>query len=218
MIIAGPGRANPANALPIRTIRIRAISIFSEKARCTNCLCDVRTRSGEDTLANWLLTPAAPVEVAARNAAVDDLRCRLDLREDLAALGEDVRAGVRQDVLTAWAEGAPLLESQAARFVAILLPLLWIASLIAWAVWDLRYLAVIATIVNLIFSSRYRDSIRKVVAPVERTAQDLTLLSERACAIGARTIFGPETGCAPRGASDGRRGAIEGDCAPRAAR
>jgi MutS domain V len=173
---AGEGEAGERFSDPAHPYS-RDLDLFG-KGSLFELLCDARTRAGENTLASWLLAPAAPAEVAARNAAVAELRSRIDLREDLAALGEHVRAGVRPDALIAWAEGKPLLESRAARLVAMLLPVIWIASLIAWAAWDLRYLAVIATIVNLIFSSRYRDSVQKVVAPVERTAQDLALLSD----------------------------------------
>src|SRR5882672_797887 len=47
-------------------------------------LCTARTHIGEDTLARWLLTPAAPEAVRARHEAVNELRPRLDLREELA--------------------------------------------------------------------------------------------------------------------------------------
>jgi hypothetical protein len=48
------------------------------------------SRQGEDALAAWLRSPASPAEVRARQAAVGELRDRLDLREDLALLGRDV--------------------------------------------------------------------------------------------------------------------------------
>lgn len=141
-------------------------------------LCDARTRAGEERLANWLLMPAPPAEVSARNDAVTDLRCRLDLREDLATLGELVRSGVRPGPLVAWAEGPPLLQSGAGRFVSLLLPLFWLASLIAWAVWDLRCLAVLTTVINLAFGFVYRAKVRTILAGVEGSAQDLALLSK----------------------------------------
>src|SRR5438093_3771247 len=53
-----------------------------------------RTRMGEETLAASLLTPASLETVRERQAAVMDLRDRLDLREDLAVLGETVGSGV----------------------------------------------------------------------------------------------------------------------------
>src|SRR5207248_4768854 len=65
-------------------------------------LCTARTRTGEDTLAAWLKAPAAVEEVHSRQAAVAELRDQLDLREDLALLGADVRGGVDFAGLVAW--------------------------------------------------------------------------------------------------------------------
>src|SRR6202140_291224 len=65
-------------------------------------LCTARTRIGEDTLANWLMSPASPETVRARQEAVDELRPRLDLREDLAVLAEEARTGVEPVALAAW--------------------------------------------------------------------------------------------------------------------
>ena len=70
-----------------------------------------RTRMGEDTLARWLLAPAPPDKIQERHASVADLRDRLDLREEMAVLGEDSQVGVNPDSLLAWAE-APNQLSQ----------------------------------------------------------------------------------------------------------
>ncbi len=66
-------------------------------------LCRARTSFGEDTLAGWLLTPAPVAEVVARQRSVATLRARLDLREDMALLGDDVRAQTAPEYLLAWA-------------------------------------------------------------------------------------------------------------------
>jgi hypothetical protein len=63
-----------------------------------------RTRSGEETLARWLTTPASAEEIRARQHAVDELSPSLDLREHLAISGADIRETVRTDRLLAWAE------------------------------------------------------------------------------------------------------------------
>ena len=155
----------------------RDLDLFG-KGSLFELLCDARTRVGEETLAKWLLTPAAPEEVFSRNDAITDLRYRLDLREDLATLGELVRSAVRPDSLVAWAEGPLLLQSRAGRVASLLLSLLWLASLVAWAVWDLGYLAFLSTAINLAFGFVYRANVRAIVAKVETSAQDLALLSE----------------------------------------
>jgi MutS domain V len=60
------------------------------------------TRSGEDTLAAWLLTPGPAERVRDRQAAVAELRSRLDLREDLAILRGEGAAGASLTALTQW--------------------------------------------------------------------------------------------------------------------
>jgi MutS domain V len=63
------------------------------------------TRAGEETLASWLLAPASPDEVLARQQAVAELRERLDFRENLALAGEDVEVGIRPEALVKWSGG-----------------------------------------------------------------------------------------------------------------
>jgi hypothetical protein len=155
----------------------RDLDLFGEGS-LFELLCDARTRAGEETLAHWLLVPAPPAEVSLRNKAIADLRCRLDLRQDLPTLGELVRSGVRPDSLVAWAEGQLLLRSTAGRVASLLLSVSWLASLVAWAVWDLGYLAVLSTAINLTFGFVHRANVRTIVAGVETSAQDLALLSE----------------------------------------
>jgi MutS domain V len=155
----------------------RDLDLFG-KGSLFELLCDARTRVGEETLAKWLVSPASPEEVSSRNDAITDLRCRLDLRQDLATLGELVRSAVRPDSLVAWAEGPLLLQSRAIRIASLLLSILWLASLVAWAVWDLRYVAFLSTAINLAFGFVYRAKVRTIVAGVETSAQDLALLSE----------------------------------------
>jgi hypothetical protein len=67
-------------------------------------LCTARTRMGEESLAKWLLSPSTVDRIRERHAAVDELRDQLDLREDLAILGEDARVGVHPEPLRHWAE------------------------------------------------------------------------------------------------------------------
>jgi hypothetical protein len=84
-------------------------------------LCTVRTRSGEDTLAKWLLTPASSEEAAERQQAILELRGRLDLREDLAVLGDALRSNTDPDAIAAWAEAPPVTFFRGANILAALL-------------------------------------------------------------------------------------------------
>jgi hypothetical protein len=81
-------------------------------------LCTARTHIGEDTLARWLLAPVDPETVSARNEAVEELRPRLDLREELAVLAEEARTGVDPVSLAAWGEAPGLIEGGGLRIAA----------------------------------------------------------------------------------------------------
>ena len=63
-----------------------------------------RTRTGEETLARWLKSPADAAEIHARQAASDELSSALDLRERFALAGARVRASVHTDRLLEWAQ------------------------------------------------------------------------------------------------------------------
>ena len=100
-------------------------------------LSTARTRPGEATLAAWLLAPAGPAEIAARQKAVAELRGRLDLREELAILGEDVAFTTDPGDVVSWAEGPPVVASPWAPRLAAAAAMLNVAALGAW--WLLPY-------------------------------------------------------------------------------
>jgi hypothetical protein len=91
-----------------------------------------RTAAGDEVLAGWLLRPAAPGAVRARQAAVTELQPRLDLREDLAVLGPDVDRTIRTDDLLAWAREAPRLAQRWPRVVLPLAAAVSVALIVQW--------------------------------------------------------------------------------------
>jgi len=96
-----------------------------------------RTRAGEDTLAGWLKSPADSAEIRARQRAVAELGPAVDLREQLAVAGADVRDSVNTDRLLAWAESpAPrtgALGAFAWLFTAAIGTLvLYVATTLSW--------------------------------------------------------------------------------------
>ena len=142
-------------------------------------LCTVRTRAGEETLATWLLTAASPPEVRARNGAVTELKPRLDLREDLAVIGIDVRAGLHPDELAAWAGAPAPLASVALRATAAGLVGLSLFSIGAWVIGLAPpLLCVIALVSQGLFAWRMRARVQRVIRAIDRPARDLTLLGE----------------------------------------
>jgi MutS-like protein len=141
-------------------------------------LCTARTRAGEEILAKWLLAPAPPDEVRRRNAAVSELRTRLDLREDLAVLGKDFRSGVQPEALAAWGEGSSTLQPGILQIISALLAFLWICSLLVWAIFDRKYPALLISVVNLGLASMFRRQTSPSASAIEESAHDLKLLSQ----------------------------------------
>jgi hypothetical protein len=95
-------------------------------------LCTARTAGGEATLARWLLVPAAPDALRARQAALEELRGRLDLREALWVAGEDVRAAIDPEKLAAWGEAPSVLPGGWLRGGLLALSLLMAVVGTAW--------------------------------------------------------------------------------------
>ena len=140
-------------------------------------LCIARTRAGQETLAKWLQAPASPDQVRARQAAVVDLRSRLDLREGLAVLAEEAGSLVPAEGLAAWGEGEPLLGSRPLRFVSALLAGSWLVSLVAWMVWGVGYPALLMSAINVGVNLTFRQRVGQAASAAESAARDLGLLS-----------------------------------------
>jgi hypothetical protein len=140
-------------------------------------LCSARTHGGEQTLAAWLKAPASSSEIRARQGAVDELRSSLDLREDLAGMGTDLRSGVHPDTLIQWGEGPARFRSNDARIAAAILSLLALVSLGVWIALDHRQFFFLAVLIELLFVYFQRHSIGPAVAAAEKAGRDLDLLA-----------------------------------------
>jgi hypothetical protein len=140
-------------------------------------LCTARTHGGEEKLASWLKSSAQPEEIRSRQGAVEELRSRLDLREDLAVLGADMRAGVEPDPLLQWAQSPAIFNSRLVRILAGLVTLSTIASLMYWALTSQHLWFLVMLLIEAIFFYSQRHSIRSVVQRAEKACRDLLLLS-----------------------------------------
>ncbi len=136
-----------------------------------------RTRAGEDTLAAWLLAPADPEEIRARQRATEDLTSRLDLREALSLAGTDVRAAVHTEALVAWAEAPPRLGSAWLRPLAVVLTLAAIATAALWVSTgnSAPFLTVVTA--EIAFSWPRRERILKALHGADGAARDLDVLA-----------------------------------------
>ncbi len=142
-------------------------------------LCTARTRGGEATLAAWLCAPASLEEIRARHAAVSELRPRLDLRETVALLGEDVRAGLHPTELNAWAQAPIMANLTKYRIIAASLAGLLVLSLFGQVMLDWGPLwFLLALLLKFAFEIRLRPWMRQAGIGVTHAVRDLTLLSE----------------------------------------
>ncbi len=142
-------------------------------------LCTARTRAGEAVLASWLLAPATADEIIERHDAIDELRPRLDLREDLELLGAEVRAGIDPAALAAWCVVPRAFHGRALPVVAAILACLATASLVGWLFFEMPILPLMIIIaIESILSVVLAKRIHTVLADVDRRTHDLVLLSE----------------------------------------
>ena len=154
----------------------RDLDLFGQ-ASLFELLCTARTRAGEETLAAWLLAPAPVPEIRARQDAIRDLEPRLAFRENLFLLGETVRTGVHPEPLAAWGERSPIFQARTTRIVTSLLAVVWVASLAAWGIWGLGWIAASMTVLTFAWAHRLHARLDEAAGTIEGAAQDLELLA-----------------------------------------
>jgi len=144
-------------------------------------MCTTRTRAGEESLARWLTEPASIEEIEARHEAVDELRLRLDFREDLAILGGGVRASVHPKKLIEWGEASPAfggVPTLPLRIVAWCLSTGLLVSFVLWnatEVGPLPFWLFVFAVWGV--SSRQGKRVTGVVGALEEPRRDLLVLS-----------------------------------------
>jgi hypothetical protein len=141
-------------------------------------LSTARTGAGERTLAEWLLAPGERDEVAARQEAVAELRPRVELREEIALMGEDIRAAVDARGLSAWGTAPAVPFFKGARFVALLLACAAVVTLGGFFVDRFSIAPFLAVVLaEMIFSFVLRPRVGEVAEAVSAPAHELKMLS-----------------------------------------
>lgn len=158
-------------------------------------LCIARTRSGEETLAKWLSAAAEPQEVRRRQAAIEELRNGLDLREEVAVLGHDVRAAVPPTALSEWAEGPGAFRSRAPLWLARGLAVTAVISATAWATTPFPAFPFFLVILAEILAARVlRDSVEGATRAIEGHLNHLRLIASVLERIEERAVTAPLLG------------------------
>jgi len=169
----------------------RDLNLFS-RASLAQLLGTAHTPPGKADLASWLLNPAPPPEIAARQAAVAELAPEIDLRQQ-------IEVGVRPmeksppdlEPFLQWAEDKPWLLDRPwliwlARALAVATPaalLLWMGALLPIKVF--LTLAIVNISLGYRFRERTHGSFKRIEAPegdFQRYGEALERISGRSYA------------------------------------
>jgi hypothetical protein len=147
------------------------------RASLFELLCTARTPMGKDRLAGWLLKPSVAETILERQNFVAELREKLDLREMLATIGEELGARLQPESLIRWAESEPRLKNSALWWlagvfsVAILATIIYgFVALVAWP-----FFAVLA--LELVFWRMLNKTAAEVANGIESNAEGLLLFA-----------------------------------------
>jgi len=140
-------------------------------------LCIARTRVGEARLADWLLRPASPEEIRARQAAAKELAPRLDDREAFALAQGNVRSALERTSAVAWARAPLRLQGRKRLLIHRILACTSTVLLVAWLGFDVKPLwMVLSMLVQYVDAALDRAAVHDVLEAADRPAQDLALI------------------------------------------
>lgn len=122
-------------------------------------MCQASSAPGQYTLAQWLLHPATPDQVAVRQQAVHELSPRLDLRERLAVAADAIHAGTPASLVT-WAESRRRTTPSWLPYVAVPLGALWLAALFYWMGSGVFTWLLLISVANAVFSARVLGGVK----------------------------------------------------------
>jgi hypothetical protein len=150
-----------------------------------------RTPMGEARLADWLKSAAPPDVVRQRQQMIAGLRENLDLREDLALAGDELRGRLDPQALIQWAESGRNLPSSAWRAIAAILAIGAFGAL-GWGIWAGNYWPLlIVVVVAAILHGRLKQRVQAAIGTMNSDAQGLDLFGHLLKRIEAESFAAP---------------------------
>ncbi len=133
-----------------------------------------QTQNGRTTLAAWLLEPALPGEIVARQEAIKELSSKVDFRERLGLLAAEAQSWIPTETLLSWARHPRLLKSNPVRVTLFWLPWASLALLLAgqWP-WCLGALSV-----QYALGRFYKRRVEKLTRTLGLVQHDLKCLAD----------------------------------------
>jgi hypothetical protein len=141
-------------------------------------LSTARLPMGENRLASWLRFPSSRDAVLERQGLVEELRGKLDLREELAVTGEDLRARLDPESLIGWAEGQRVMPKAPWRLIAAILALCTAAAVFYYFDGGSFRIALSLLVIDGIMLRALRKRAHSVMHGVACNAEGLLLFSK----------------------------------------
>jgi hypothetical protein len=174
-------------------------------------LCVAATNAGRSTLAGWLLHPGdvAASEVRERQLAVEELRDRVELREEIFVVANQVASDVEEARLGEWSRDLPSLSSAERIAALVITAMTVVATAVALPTFVSRFvnatnpgtmvprspLASIPFLVMIpvvaIFARRMAGRVSRVVGAVERREPAFALLASLLTVLEGQTFASP---------------------------
>jgi hypothetical protein len=140
-------------------------------------LSTARLPMGENRLADWLRRPSPQAVVLVRQELVAELREKLDLRENLAISGENLRVRLDPESLIGWAEHAPELPRSVWRGPVVALLLAAIATGVYYFLTSIVWPLILVLVLEGFLRWRLRKRAKAVIEGVSCNAEGLVLFS-----------------------------------------
>jgi hypothetical protein len=144
-------------------------------------LSTARMPMGENRLAEWLRSASPVNTVIERQGLIAELEPKLELREDLAVTGEDLRARLNPESLTKWCESTPVLGGPIIRLIRLIAATFAVVSSSCFVyfihtriIWP--FLAIL--IVEAILFRGLRQRALKVMSGVNCNSEGVVLFSQ----------------------------------------
>src|SRR5580658_1252836 len=142
-------------------------------------LSTARLPMGERQLAHWLSAGSELAAILERQKWIEELRQKLDLREDLAVTGEDLRARLNPETVVEWAEKESILPGGAMwRGVMAVLALAAGAGIVYWFMTGMLWPMLSVFAVEAVVLGWLRRKAHTVIEGVDSNGEGLLLFSE----------------------------------------
>ncbi len=140
-------------------------------------ICAARTQAGEAALAHWLGSVGSVAEIRERQRAATELKQMLDLREDIALLGDEAAESANLDRLAGWAAEELPESTQRVRIAAVVLTAITVAAGICAAFGKSPVPLEVSILFGQVFALNRRKSDKAIARNIDTSVRDLEILS-----------------------------------------